>query len=456
LTSGGAAALKWLAEQDAGLAETRLGTSIPPAEFDALLRRAPPEQGRDFADVLMEFGKHIAPHAKRLDHPRFLAFIASAPVAPAVIGELLCAGTNYFAGNWLHGAGPTEVELVVLDWFRDWLGMPATTAGLLTTGGSEANLIALAVARHLLTFDDRPRAVLYASDQRHASVDRAMMLLGFRPGQINTIPAVDGLHLAPRAVRKAVHEDRLAGRLPWAIVANAGATNTGAIDPLGELAELRSAEGLWLHVDAAYGWSAVLVPEGRAAFAGIDRADSVALDPHKWFAQPYDAGCVLVRDGRRLEGTFAQRADYLRDVAADAGEVNLADRGPALTRRFRALKIWMSVQVLGLNWFRQLVERCFRLAEYAEHALTDAGFRIVVPRQMGVVCFRHEPPGLDTDALDRHNTVVNDAVTASRRAALSSTRIGSRVTLRLCFVNWRTTAADVDEVVALLKRAAGG
>jgi aromatic-L-amino-acid/L-tryptophan decarboxylase len=383
-----------------------------------------------------------------------LAFIASAPVVPAVIGELLCAGCNYFAGNWANAAGPTEVELVVLDWFRDWLGMPTTTEGVLTSGGSEANFIALAVARNLLTFEDRPRAVLYASDQRHASVDRAMMLLGFRPGQVRTVAATDGQRLSMRAVNRAIHEDRLAGRLPWAIVANGGATNTGAVDPLADLAELRSAEGLWLHVDAAYGWSAVLVPDGRVALAGIERADSVALDPHKWFAQPYDAGCVLVRDGRRLEATFAHQADYLRDVAADAGEVNLADRGPALTRRFRALKIWLSVEVLGVGWFRELVTRCFRLAEYAELLLIAAGFRVVVPRQLGFVCFRHEPAGLDGDDLDRHNAAINDAVVASRQAALSSTRVGGRVTLRMCFVNWRTTAADAEQVVTLLAAAA--
>lgn len=455
LTNAGAAALTWLAEQDEGLADAPLAASIPPVEFDARLRRSAPEHGRDFADVLAEFNADVAPFAKRIDHPRFLAFIASAPVVPAVAGELLCAGCNFFVGNWANAAGPSGIELIVLDWFRDWLGMPPTTAGILTTGGSEANLVALAVARNLLTFDDRSRAVLYTSDQRHASVDRAMMLLGFRPTQIRSLPAVADLRLSPNAVRKAVREDRIAGRLPWAIVANGGATNTGAVDPLPELAELRSAEGLWLHVDAAYGWSAVLVAEGRRALAGVERADSVALDPHKWFAQPYDAGCVLVRDGRRLESTFSQHADYLRDVAAESGEVNLADRGPALTRRFRALKIWMSVQALGLSWFRRLVERCLRLAEYAEQLLIDAGFRIVVPRQLSIICFRHEPPGISGEDLDRHNTAVNDAVNASRRASLSSTRLGGRVTLRMCFVNWRTTAADVDEVVELLAGAAG-
>jgi aromatic-L-amino-acid decarboxylase len=446
--------LAWLADHDAGLATAPLGQSTSPAALDARLRGPAPEQGREFDAVFGDFREHVAPFAKRIDHPRFLAFIASAPAVPAVIGELLAAGCNYFAGNWANGAGATQIELVVLDWFREWLGMPATTAGILTTGGSEANLTALAVARNLLTFEDRSRAVLYSSDQRHVSIDRAMMLLGFRPEQINTLTAADGLHLSPKAVLKAIHQDRLAGQLPWAIVANGGATNTGAVDPLAALAELRSAEGLWLHVDAAYGWSAVLVPEGKAVLAGIECADSVALDPHKWFAQPYDAGCVLIRDGVRLESTFAQHADYLRDVAAEAGEVNLSDRGPALTRRFRALKIWLSVQTLGLGWFRELVARCLRLAEFAEGLLIDAGFHIVVPRGLGVVCFRHEPPAMTSEMLDQHNLAINRAVNATLQAAMSSTRLGGRICLRLCFVNWRTTAGDVETVIRMLVDAA--
>jgi glutamate/tyrosine decarboxylase-like PLP-dependent enzyme len=229
------------------------------------------------------------------------------------------------------------------------------------------------------------------------------------------------------------------------------------VDPLGALADVCAAERLWLHVDAAYGWNAVLVPEGQSALAGINRADSVTLDPHKWFAQPYDAGCVLVRDGRRLEETFGQRPDYMQDVLADEGEVNFADRGLTLTRRFRALKVWLSVKVLGVGWFRQLVVRCLRLAEYAEGLLIAEGFRIVVPRSLGVVCFRHEPAHLGNgQVLDDHNRDVQEAVNATGRVFLTSTRLGGRVTLRMCFVNWRTTAADVEEVVRLLTEAASG
>ncbi len=500
LTEGGAAALAWLAAEFAARPEQTVGRDADAAHLAALLREPPPEDGSDFAAAFAAFRERVAPYAYHIDHPRYLAFVPAAPVVPAILGELLCAGCNYFAGVWLEGAGPAMVERVVLGWFRDWLGLPPTAAGALTSGGSEANLTALTVARHQLGFDERVRAVLYVSSQRHASIDRAAMILGLRPEQIHTVAADEGsagvsparsgrdgrapeetppagsagvspaqrpgrprspdtsaddLRLSPAALADAVRRDRAAGLRPWAVVANAGTTNTGAVDPLAALADLCAAERLWLHADAAYGWNAVLVPEGRSALDGIGRCDSVTLDPHKWFAQPYDAGCVLVRDGRRLEATFAQRPDYLQDVFADEGEVNFADRGLTLTRRFRALKIWLSVKVLGVGWFRRLVERGLRLAEYAEGLIAATpGFRVVAPRSLSVVCFRHEPPGLAGEALDRHNAAVNAAVNATGRAFLTTTRLGGRVTLRMCFVNWRTTAADVEEVVRLLAAAA--
>jgi aromatic-L-amino-acid/L-tryptophan decarboxylase len=454
-----ATSLDWVIDQFAGLADQPVGRQASAAELAALLAGPPPEDGRDFAVAFAAYRERVAPFAFHTDHPRFLAFIPAAPTFPAILGELLCAAANPFAGVWKEAAGPAQVERVVLDWFKDWLGYPRRAAGILTGGGSEANLTALAVARHPLPFADRGRAILYVSEQRHSSVDRAAMVLGLRPDQVRPVPDDDGLRLSPAALAGAARRDRAAGLLPWAVAANGGATNSGTVDPLGPLADLCAAERLWLHVDAAYGWSAVLTTEGRAALAGIDRADSVTLDPHKWLAQPYDAGCVLVRDGPLLPATFRQQPDYMQDVQADAGEINFADYGLALTRRFRALKIWLSVQVLGVSWFRRLVERCLRLAEYAEAVLrATPQFRVVHPRQLSVVCFRHEPPELagDGDALDRHNLALVDALAATGRAFLSSTRLRGRVAVRLCFVNWRTTAGDVDEVVRLLGELASG
>ncbi|MBV9121760.1 MAG: hypothetical protein JO112_00190, partial [Planctomycetes bacterium] len=196
---------------------------------------------------------------------------------------------------------------------------------------------------------------------------------------------------------------------------------------------------------------AVLTPEGKECLRGISRADSITLDPHKWFGQTFDVGCVLVREGRRLRDCFAMRPDYMQDVAPAEDEINFADYGLALTRRFRALKIWLSVKLLGVAWYRELVTRCCRLADLAQALLEYSGeFEILSPRQLSIVCFRYRPPEMPESMLDRLNLALIDAVRATGRAFLSSTRLQSRVALRFCFINWRTTAADVEEVVRLL------
>jgi aromatic-L-amino-acid/L-tryptophan decarboxylase len=425
--------------------------------MERLLREPPPEAGQDFAAVLAAFADSVAPYACRVNHPRFLAFVPGAPSFVSVLGDLLCAGTNFFAGVWLEASGPSEVELVVLDWFREWLGMPAGTMGILTGGGSEANLTALVTARERLSEDERRRAVLYVAEQRHWSVDRAAKVMGLRPDQLRPVPADDDFRMTPEALARAVARDRRDGLRPWAVVANAGTTNTGAVDPLGPLADLCAAEGLWFHVDAAYGWTAVLTPEGRAELDCIGRADSVTLDPHKTLAQAFEAGCVLVRDGRLLRQAFTLRPEYMQDVEPADDEVNFADHGIALTRRFRALKIWLSLKVLGVGWFRTLTERCMRLADFSQALLEQDGrFEILSPRRLSIVCFRYVPPGaVDEAALDRLNLALIDAVRATGRAFLSSTRLRGRTAIRFCFVNWRTTAGDVEEVVRLLGELGG-
>jgi glutamate/tyrosine decarboxylase-like PLP-dependent enzyme len=454
----GGLTLDWLLRHHDTLPRQPVGLGGARAELEALLREPLPEQGRPFADVLAEFAAKVAPHACRVNHPRFLAFVPSAPTFLSVLGDFLCAGTNFFAGVWLEAAGPAQVELVVLDWFRDLLGLPPGAGGLLTGGGSEANLTALVVAREGLAERPRGHAVLYASEQRHWSVDRAAKVIGLRPEQLCPVPVDDEDRLAPDRLRALAERDRAAGLLPWAVVANAGTTSSGAVDPLGPLADVCARLGLWLHVDAAYGWAAVFTPEGRRELDGIGRADSVTLDPHKWLAQPFEAGGLLVRDGALLRRTFALRPEYMQDVEPADDEVNFADLGLALTRRFRALKIWLSIKVLGAGWFRALVAHGCALARYAQAALEQAGFEVLSPARLGIVCFRLVPPGLrprdgqDGPALDRLNLALVGAVRATGEAFLSSTRLRGRVAVRFCFVNWRTTADDVDAVVALLRR----
>jgi glutamate/tyrosine decarboxylase-like PLP-dependent enzyme len=458
LRDHGVQALDWLLQHLATLPDQPIGRTMSRADLDALLREPPPETGTPFPQVLAEFAAKVAPNAFRTNHPRFLAFVPGAPTFVSALGDLLCGGTNFFAGVWLEASGPTEVELVVLDWFKEFLGYPADAGGILTSGGSEATLTALLVARDRLAFADRQRAVLYASEQRHWSVDRAARVIGLHPDQVCPVPTDAEFRLVPDALADQVRRDRAGGRVPWAAVATAGTTNTGTVDPLRAMAAVCRAEELWLHVDAAYGWAAVLTAEGKAALAGIEEADSLTLDPHKWFAQTFETGCLLVRRAGLLTRTFANRPEYMQDVEPGEDEVNFADRGLALTRRFRALRIWLSVKVLGVGWFRALVEHCCRLADLAEALLRRSpGFEVLSPRRLSIVCFRQVPPGFrerhgGEEELDRVNLALAADLRATGRAFLSSTRLRGRVALRFCFVNYRTTAADVEEVVGLLTR----
>jgi glutamate/tyrosine decarboxylase-like PLP-dependent enzyme len=453
LRAAAAAVQDWAFRHYETLPDQPIGLTAAPADMAARIERPPPAVGRPFADVLADFREHIEPFAFRVNHPRFLAFIPGAPSMPSIVGDWLAAAAHFFVSVWLEGSGPAQVETTVLGWFRDWLGLPATTRGILTGGGSEANLTALVVARERIPFADRGRLVLYAADQRHWSVDRAAKVMGLRPDQIRLVPVDGDLRMTGPGLARMVTADREAGLLPWAVVANAGTTHTGTVDPLGQMAAVCRRENLWLHVDAAYGWAAALTAEGERELAGIGEADSVTLDPHKWLAQTFDVGCVLVRDGRRLPETFATRPDYLQDVVSDAeDEVSFADHGIALSRRFRALKVWFSLQVLGLDWFRRLVEHCCRLADYAQARLEAAGsFEILCPRRMSIVCFRHVPRGDGCD-LDTANSRLLTALRQTGRAFLSSTRLRGQLAVRMCFINWRTTAGDVDEVVDLLVR----
>lgn len=445
----------WLVHDFTMLGERPVGATASRSHMESLLREPIPEDGIGFDGVFDIFKSNVAPYALRPGHPRFLAFIPSAPNYFSVLGDWLCAGLNLFAGVWLEAAGATQVELVVLDWFKELLGLPPTAGGILTGGGSEANLTALLAARESLAFTDRSRAVLYVTRHRHWSVDRAVKVMGLRPEQVCPVAAGNNFRLIPAALNEAVVRDRPAGKVPWAVVVNAGATSTGTVDPLEEVAEICRQHGLWLHVDAAYGWPAVLIQEGKALLRGIERADSITLDPHKWFAQTFEAGCVLVRDGRRLHETFAHSAEYMQDVQPAEDEVNFSDLGLALSRRFRALKIWFSVKVLGMGWFRALVQHSCDLANLAESALLETGrFEMMSPRELSIVCFRYRPGrgrrNTKEETFDRFNLELCKAVRDSGMAFLSSTRLHDRVALRFCFVNWRTTAEDVKQVVQLL------
>ena len=425
-----------------GLREDRPWDTATRVRTEALLREAAPDSGRDPEEVLERTLRDILPYAGRIDHPRFFGFIPSSPTWASFLADMLTSGFNVFQGTWLESAGPSQVELVVIDWFREWLGMPETASGLFTSGGSAATLNAMVAARHAAGNGDR--LILYESDQCHASVHRAAHICGFREDSLRHVPTDDHYRLDIAALVRMVHRDRSEGRIPFMVSANAGATNTGAIDPLDAIADLCEREGLWFHVDAAYGGFAVLDEATRPALKGIERGDSVVLDPHKWLFQPYETGCLMVRDPAVLRDAFRIMPEYLQDADMSLEHVNFADRGLQLSRSFRALRVWMSVQMFGLDEFRIVIGRALELAREADAYIRESPrLELLSPASLGVVCYRYHPPGIEPAALDSLNRDIQGEIVESGFAMVSSTRLRGAYSLRLCILNYRSTWEDV-------------
>src|SRR3954467_14247383 len=378
-----------------------------PAEMAARIAEPPPAAAQDFGAVLERLSDDVLPYMSRPDHPRFFAFIPSCQTFPGAVGDFIASALNVYAGSWMEAAGPSQIELTVLDWFKDWLGYDGEAGGLLLNGGSAANMTTLACAREALVGPMNDRVVAYASDQAHSSVARAARLLGFRPDQLRILPADEDLRLRPEMLSRAIEADLAAGRVPLFASVSAGSTNTGAIDPLGELAGVCRAHGVWLHVDAAYGGFTALTERGRAALRGIDAADSIALDPHKWLYQPVECGCLLVRQGHLLRRAFEVTPDYLRDAAVRDGEVNFSDMGLQLTRGWRALKVWLSIQTFGVDAFRQAIDNALDLAVLAEqHVRETPSLELLSGAQLGIVCFRRRFDGDEEEVAARNAALI--------------------------------------------------
>jgi glutamate/tyrosine decarboxylase-like PLP-dependent enzyme len=361
------------------------------------------------------------------------------------------AGFNIFQGTWLGSGGPSQLELVVIDWFRQWIGYPGSAGGLFTSGGSAAILDALVAAREAAGSPDKAAVIM--SDQTHSAFKRAAQIVGVRPEGMIVVPSDGAFRLDPPALAAAIDSARNRGLSPIAVCANAGTTNTGAVDPLLAIADVCARHRVWLHVDAAYGGFAVLAPQGRQLLAGIERADSISLDAHKWLFQPFEAGCLLVRDVATLVRAFSVDADYLQDTKLGLEHVNFADRGYQLTRSFRALKVWMSIQTFGLARFREAIAGAIELAVQAGRLVTETGgLELLSPPSLGVLCFRYRPAGPAwTEArIDELNKAIQERIIGARIAMISSTQLGSRYSLRLCILSHLTTWDDVRATVACI------
>jgi aromatic-L-amino-acid decarboxylase len=442
-----------VADHLASLRDQPVQRSLTRAEANQVMALPAPEDGRSLDELLSFLETRVFPYHAREPHPHFLAYIPSCPTFPAVLGDWIATGFNFFAGVWSVAAGPNALELQVLEWFRSWVGMPVGTSGLLTSGGSAATLTAVVAARHAAVGDDTSRLArltIYTSDQAHSSVARAAWIAGVPRPQVRLVDTDDRLRMRGDALRTAMRRDRDAGFLPFLAVGTAGSTSTGIVDPLHEIADICEEEKVWLHVDAAYAGFAALTSRGRRTLAGIERADTLTLDPHKLLFVPFECGCVLARDPRALAAAFRIYPEYLKDVESAGEEVNFADYGEQLTRYSRALKVWLSVSYFGLGAIRAAIERGMELAALAERLMCQVpGIEITSPAHFGIVCFRARPRGIDdAEALDALNERVNARVNQTAGFLISSTRIGGAFSLRLCVVGFRANDADIRALVA--------
>ena len=445
------AATEVLIERTVGLDEANAWDGEFRQALQDRLGLAPPEAGREALDVLNQVVRDVLPFAARLDHPRFFGFVPSSPTWPGVVADFLAAGFNNNSCTWLVSSGTSQLELVVVDWMRGWLGYPESAGGVLTSGGSAASVEALACAREAAGHPER--TTVYMSDQAHSALKKAAVIAGVRREHVRLAPSDDDFRIDMGELRRLVREDLANGLVPMAVCANAGSASTGAIDPLAEMAEFCAAQGIWLHVDAAYGGFSAVTEEGRALLDGIELADSVGMDAHKWFFQPYEAGALMVKNAEHLEDAFATGHDVLQDTVWGANHPNFADRGMQLSRTARALKIWMSVQTFGMAAFRAAVRNGLDLARRAEKYVESSPMlEPVAPVSLGIVCFRVDPGGHDEAVLDEVNRQVLARVFWDELAFISSTSLKGVFSLRLCVMNYTTTWDDVRRTLDLVVR----
>ncbi len=461
----------WIADYVGRVGELPVFPDIVPGDLRA--RLAPlPEEGEPFGALLADVDELILPATTHWNHPRFHAYFAVTGSAPGILAEAVAAALNVNGMVWRSGPAVTELEEHVLEHLAVALGLPGDRVGAINDTASTSTLYALAAARHAALPDstesglaEGPSGRVYVSEQAHSSVDKAVLTLGLGRAGVVRIPTDDHLRMDASALREAIAADRVAGHTPVAIVATLGTTSTTAADPVGEIADVASGAGVWLHVDAAYGGPLALLPEWRRRFSGWERADSVVVNPHKWLFTPIDCSVLWVRGEDRLRGAFTLTPEYLRTTeGSDA--TNLMDYGVALGRRFRALKLWFVLRWFGLEGIRRRLRHHLRLAgDLAKTIEATPGWEIHTPGSMALVVFRamlgsHDEGRaggpVDAARLETENALnhrILEAVARSGEAFLSHTALDGVVWLRLAVGNLRTTPDDLDRTWAAVLAA---
>ncbi len=417
-----------------------------------------PTKGTDFDALLRVFREDIIPFSRQNAHPRMFGYVQSPGTPIAAFADLLASTLNANLTVWRSAPAPVEVERLTIDWIRQILGFNAEAGGLFVSGGSMANLAALAAARQTKDCSSG-RLRIYASSETHFSIVKAAALLGIGRENVCHIAVDERFRIRADDLVVKITADLEAGCVPLCVVANAGTVNTGAVDPLAEIREIANRFQLWMHVDGSYGALAILAKSARELFAGIERADSVALDPHKWLYLPVDVGCVIYRDPEIVRAAFAHEAEYTRIIGQEADEAfAFWDYGPELSRRFRALKVWMLLKGVGVDALSEAIENNLACARHLESMVRASDdFEMAAPVELSIFCFRHMPAQLRNESpktIDAFNERLLVALQRDGSSYLSNATLGGRFALRGCVLNYRTTLHDIEILLDDLRRVA--
>jgi aromatic-L-amino-acid decarboxylase len=441
--------VEWIAHHMEHLDEVPVLPAVRPGEIARKLPQSPPETGESMKSVLADVDRIVMPGMTHWNHPGFLAYFSITGSGPGILGELLSAAFNINAMLWKTCPSATELEQTVLAWLRQMMGLPDSFWGILYDTASVSTFHALAAAREALHPDirrkgmagraDLPPMRVYCSEQAHSSVDKAVIALGLGLEGISKIPVDDDFRMIPERLAEAVRTDRSAGIRPLGVVATVGTTSTTSIDPVPEIADICREHGIWLHVDAAYGGTAAIVPEYRHVLSGVENADSMVVNPHKWLFVPIDCSAFFTRKPGMLKQAFSLVAEYLR-TPEDREVENLMDYGLQLGRRFRALKLWFVMRYFGrqglIRRIRNHISLTKSMAGWIEN---HSDFQLMAPVPFSTICFRACPPGIkDENDLDRLNERLLNAVNDSRRIYLSHTKLRGRFVLRMAIGNLHT------------------
>ncbi len=459
------AAVDWMADYLRDVGALPITPAVSPGDIRRQIPETPPLDAEPFDALLDDFRQVIVPGMTHWNHPGWFAYFPCNNSPPSILAEMLTATLGAQGMSWATSPAATELEQVVMDWLRQMLALPPDFVGVIQDTASTATLVALLTARERATGGrsgaeglaaaDAPLAV-YASREAHSSVDKGVKLAGYGLDRLRHIDTDERYAMRPDALAAALERDRAAGIRPACVVATVGTTSSTAIDPLRPIAELCRRAGVWLHVDAAYAGAAAIVPELRTLFDGMETADSIVFNPHKWLLTNFDCTAYFVRDPSALLSTFQATPEYLR-TAYDADVVNYRDWGIQLGRRFRALKLWFVIRSYGVEGLRALVRRHVALAqELAGWIAADPEYELLAPAPFGLVCFRWRPPGRSEQELDALNARLLAAVNAGGERFLTHTRLGGTYTIRLVVGQRETGREHVRAAWDAVREAAGG